>query len=119
MPTPSRGLLPGTVDLVVLQTLTAGPRHGFAVSRSIRARSGGVLDLQDAALYQALHRMEKSGWVEAEWGISEKGKRAKFYRLTEAGRRQLRDEASFWRRYAGAVARVLEPMPATEGDVRP
>lgn len=111
-----RGLLPGTVDLVVLQTLTAGPKHGFAVSRSIRARSDGVLDIQDAALYQALHRMEKSGWVEAEWGISDKGKRAKFYRLTPAGRRQLEEEASFWRRYAGAVAGVLEPMTTPEAE---
>ena len=109
-----RGLLPGTVDLVVLQTLTAGPQHGFAVSRSIRARSDGVLELQDAALYKALHRMEKSGWIEAEWGISEKGKRAKFYRLTPEGTRQLEREASFWRDYAGAVFRVLEPM-ASEG----
>lgn len=110
----NRGLLPGTVDLVVLQTLTAGAQHGFAVSRSIRARSDGVLDVQDAALYQALHRMEKSGWIAAEWGISEKGKRAKFYHLTDAGRRQLGEEASFWRQYAAAVFKVLEPV-ATEG----
>lgn len=108
--TDARGLLPGTVDLVILQTLTAGPRHGFAVSRSIQARSGGMLDLQDAALYQALHRMEASGWVEAEWGISEKGRRAKFYRLTTAGRKQLRREEGFWRRYAAAVFKVLEPL---------
>ncbi len=114
MASKSRGLLPGTVDLVVLQTLTAGAKHGFAVSRSIRARSNGVLDLQDAALYQALHRMEKSGWVASEWGISEKGKRAKFYHLTEEGGGRLSEEATFWRRYAAAVADVLEPMP-TEG----
>jgi PadR family transcriptional regulator PadR len=106
----TRGLLPGTVDLIILQTLTQGPRHGFAVSRSIRARSDGVLELQDAALYQALHRMEENGWVEAEWGISEKGKRAKYYRLTPAGRRQLDREADFWRSYAGAVARILGPV---------
>lgn len=106
-----RGLLPGTVDLVILQTLTAGPKHGFAVSRSIRSRSEGTLELQDAALYQALHRMERSGWVEAEWGISEKGRRAKFYRLTSAGRGQLATEARFWRTYAAAVFKVLEPLP--------
>lgn len=110
----SRGLLPGTVDLVILQTLTAGPKHGFAVSRSIRARSGGMLELQDGALYQALHRMEESGWVEAEWGISEKGRRARFYRLTGAGRKRLRSEEGFWRRYAEAVFKVLEPL-AEEG----
>ncbi|MEQ9397940.1 MAG: PadR family transcriptional regulator [Longimicrobiales bacterium] len=106
----NRGLLPGTVDLVVLQTLTAGPKHGFAVSRSIRTRSDGVLDLQDAALYKALHRMEKNGWTRAEWGLSEKGKRAKFYHLTAAGAKQLDEEASFWRDYAAAVFKVLEPL---------
>lgn len=106
----NRGLLPGTVDLVVLQTLTAGPKHGFAVSRSIRTRSDGVLDLQDAALYKALHRMEKNGWTRAEWGLSEKGKRAKFYHLTAAGAKQLDAEASFWRDYAAAVSKVLEPL---------
>lgn len=106
----NRGLLPGTVDLVILQTLTGGPLHGFEVSRSIRARSEGALDLQDAALYQALHRLEKAGWVEAQWGVSEKGRRAKYYRLTRAGHRQLTREIGFWRRYAQAVAKVLEPM---------
>ncbi|HKJ02250.1 MAG TPA: PadR family transcriptional regulator [Longimicrobiales bacterium] len=107
--TNQRGLLPGTVDLVILQTLTGGPLHGFAVSRSVGARSEGVLELQDAALYQALHRMEKSGWIEAEWGISEKGKRAKYYRLTAAGERQLQRETGFWRDYARAVFAILEP----------
>ena len=107
----SRGLLPGTVDLVILQTLTGGPRHGFAVSRSINARSDGELELQDSALYQALHRMEKSGWIEAEWGISDKGRRAKYYRLTAEGERQLEREKGFWNRYAEAVFNVLRPMP--------
>lgn len=106
----SRGLLPGTVDLVVLQALTQGPLHGFEVSRFIRARSGGTLDLQDAALYKALHRMERAGWVEAEWGISEKGRRAKYYELTPAGREQLDTEVGFWREYAAAVFKVLEPV---------
>lgn len=106
----SRGLLPGTVDLVILQTLTQGPFHGFEVSRSIRARSDGALDLQDAALYQALHRMEKAGWIEADWGISDKGRRAKYYRLTHAGAGQLDREVGFWRKYAEAVFKVLEPV---------
>jgi transcriptional regulator len=110
----NRGLLPGTVDLVILQTLTQGPLHGFAISRSIRARSDGILELQDAALYQALHRIEKSGWIDAEWGVSEKGRRAKFYRLTRTGTRQLQSETSFWQKYAAAVAKVLEPL-AQEG----
>lgn len=111
MTEPSRGLLPGTVDLVILQTLTQGPLHGFAVSRSVGARSDGELDLRDSALYQALHRMEKAGWIEAEWGISDKGRRAKYYRLTDAGRRQLEREVGFWKRYAAAVFKVLEPLP--------
>jgi len=106
----NRGLLPGTVDLVILQTLTQGPLHGFGVSRSIRARSGGALELQDAALYQALHRLEKAGWIEAEWGISDKGRRAKYYDLTDGGHRQLEREVDFWRTYAAAVFKVLEPV---------
>ena len=106
----ARGLLPGTVDLVILQTLTQGPLHGFAVSRSIRARSDGALELQDAALYQALHRMEKAGWIEAEWGVSDKGRRAKYYRLTRSGEGQLTKEVGFWRQYADAVFKVLEPL---------
>lgn len=111
----SRGLLPGTVDLLILRTLDgADALHGFAVSRSIRARSEGIIEIQDAALYQALHRMEESRWVEADWGISEKGKRAKFYRITAAGRRRLAQEEGFWRRYAAAVFRILEPVPGTE-----
>ena len=109
----SRGLLPGTVDLVILQTLTQGPMHGFEISRTLRARSEGILELQDAALYKALHRMEASGWVEPEWGVSEKGRRAKYYRITAAGSRQLESEADFWRRYAAAVFKVLEPGLAT------
>jgi transcriptional regulator len=108
----SRGLLPGTVDLVILQTLTQGALHGFGVSRSIRARSGGEIELQDAALYQALHRMERAGWIEADWGVSDKGRRAKFYRLSPSGRKQLEQEAGFWRRYAEAVFKVLEPVAA-------
>lgn len=111
----NRALLPGTVDLVILQTLTQGPLHGFQVSRSIRARSEGALELQDAALYQALHRMEKAGWIEAEWGVSDKGRRAKYYRLTRSGRTQLRQEIGFWQRYAAAVFKVLEPVESEAG----
>lgn len=108
----NRGLLPGTVDLVILQTLTQGPLHGFEVSRSINARSGGALDLQDAALYKALHRMERAGWIDSEWGISDKGRRAKYYRLTRGGLDQLDQEVGFWRRYAAGVSKVLEPITA-------
>ncbi len=107
--------MPGTVDLVILRTLSEGPGHGFAVSRAIRARSGGVLDLQDAALYQSLHRMENKGWIAAEWGVSENNRRAKFYRLTAAGRKRLDAEATSWREYAEAIFRILEPAGAGEG----
>jgi len=102
-----RGLLPGTVDLVILQSLTAGPMHGFAISRDLRERSEGVLELKDAALYQALHRIEGEGWIESEWGLSENNRRAKFYRLTKSGERALRREAKSFREYAAAVFKVL------------
>jgi len=102
-----RGLLPGTVDLVILQALTAGPMHGFAIARDLRERSDGVLELQDAALYQALHRIEGEGWIESEWGLSENNRRAKFYRMTKSGERALRQEATSFREYAAAVFKVL------------
>ncbi len=104
----TRGLLPGTVDLVILQTLTQSALHGFAISRSIRARSDGALELQDAALYQALHRCESKGWIEAEWGLSENNRRAKFYRVTRKGSKHLQSAAATWRQYAKAVFKVLD-----------
>ena len=110
-------IIPGTVDLLILRTLQDGARHGFSVSRTLRSRSGGVVVLQDGALYQALHRMEREGWIEAEWGLSEKGKRAKFYRLTSPGQRQLESETSRWRAYAEAVARILAPTAVPEATV--
>ncbi|MGD2068097.1 MAG: PadR family transcriptional regulator [Gemmatimonadota bacterium] len=113
MSSAERGLLHGTVELLILRTLRREPMHGFAVSRDLAERSEGVVDLKDAALYQALHRMERQGLVESEWGLSEKGKRAKFYRLTSKGRRRLDREASAWNRWAAAVARIL--APAGEG----
>jgi transcriptional regulator len=110
-----RSLLPGTVDLVILRTLSEEPRHGFAISRDIRFRSEGVLELQDAALYQALHRMENKGWIQAEWGQSENNRRAKFYRLTASGRKRLDSETRSWREYAKAVFSILEPSGAGGG----
>jgi len=101
-------LLQGTVDLLVLRALRAGPSHGYAVSRWIRERTEGVIAMEDAALYQALHRLEGKSWVEAEWGVSENNRRARYYTLTAAGRRQLRSEVSSWRRYAEAMFRVIE-----------
>jgi PadR family transcriptional regulator PadR len=104
----SMDLLQGTVAVLILKTLSWGPMHGYNVSRAIRQRSEGALELEDAALYQALHRLERKGWIEAEWGLSENNRRAKFYRLTDEGRRELQLEITNWRRYAEAVFKVLE-----------
>jgi transcriptional regulator len=112
MPSSSLDLLQGTVDILVLQTLAWGPMHGYAVASWIRQRTGGVLELEDAPLYKALHRLERQGYVEAEWGLSENNRRARYYQLTAAGRRQLHAEAATWRRYAEAVFKVLEPVNA-------
>jgi PadR family transcriptional regulator, regulatory protein PadR len=101
-------LLQGTVDLLILRALQQGPAHGYAVSRWVRDRTDGVLTIEDAALYQALHRLEAKGWIASEWGLSENNRRAKFYALTTAGRRQLRSEVSVWKRYAEAVFKVIE-----------
>lgn len=102
-------LLQGTVDVLVLRALVSGPRHGYAVSRWIRERSEGALDLEEAPLYKALHRLEGAGAVEAEWGTSENNRRARFYRLTPGGRRLLQREEATWRDYAAAVFKVLAP----------
>lgn len=101
-------LLQGTVDLLILQALRAGPSHGYSVSRWIRERTDGVLATEDAALYQALHRLEARGLIASDWGMSENNRRAKYYSLTTAGRRQLRSEVSTWRRYAAAMLKVIE-----------
>ena len=111
MPDASLDLLKGTVDVLVLQTLGWGPMHGYAIASWIRQRTDGVLALEDAPLYKALHRLERQGYVRAEWGLSENNRRARYYELTAQGRRQLQAEALTWRRYAEAVFRVLEPAP--------
>jgi transcriptional regulator len=102
-------LLQGTVDVLVLRTLKWGPMHGYAVSRWIHQRTDGVIAIEDAPLYKALHRLERAGFVAAEWGVSENNRRARYYTLTGAGRRHLTTEESAWRRYAEAVFKVLEP----------
>jgi PadR family transcriptional regulator, regulatory protein PadR len=109
--TNSLDLLQGTLDVLVLRALTWGPMHGYAVASFIHQGSAGAFTILDGALYTSLHRIEERGWVESEWGISEKGKRAKFYRFTTAGRRALRTETTTWRDYVAAVARVLEMTP--------
>jgi transcriptional regulator len=109
MPDKSMDLLQGTLDVLVLRTLAWGSMHGYAVSRWIRQRTDGVIEIEDAPLYKALHRLEKAGYVEAEWGLSENNRRARYYQLTTTGRRALKAEETAWRRYAEAVFKVLEP----------
>ncbi len=104
-------LLPGTADVLVLRTLLWGPMHGFAVASWIRQRTDGALNLEDAPLYKALHRLERRGFVVAEWGLSEHNRRARYYQLTPAGRAHLHAETATWQRYVAAVFRVLDPSP--------
>ena len=108
-PTSNIELMQGTLDLLVLRTLTWGAMHGYAVARQIRERSRDVILVEEGALYPALHRLERRGWIQAEWGLSDNNRRAKFYELTPAGRDQLRRELATWTRYTEAVARVLSP----------
>ena len=103
----SLDLLQGTLDVLILKTLSWGPMHGYAVARWIRQRTADVLQIEEGALYPALHRMERRGWIESEWGVSENNRRAKFYSLTPRGRQQLTAQTQHWARYAEAVWRVL------------
>jgi PadR family transcriptional regulator len=105
-------LLQGTLDVLILKALSWGPLHGYAVVRWIGQRTEDALRIEEGALYPALHRMEQRGWIEAEWGVSENNRRAKFYRLTDEGRRQLHSEAVSWQRYAEAVGKVLHAVTA-------
>jgi PadR family transcriptional regulator, regulatory protein PadR len=102
-------ILQGTLDLLILQTLEWGPRHGYALSKAIRTNSGEILRVDTGSLYPALHRLERAGWIAAEWKASEEGPRLKVYRLTAKGKRQLRREVSRWERTTEAVAGVLRP----------
>ena len=105
----SLDLLQGTVDVLILKTLSWEPMHGYSIAKWIETRTDGVLGVADAALYQALHRLERRGWIESEWGVSENNRKAKFYRLTSGGRHQLRTEVTQLRRYVDALFKVLEP----------
>ena len=102
-------LLQGTVDILILRALAWEPMHGYAISRWLAARSDGVLAVEGAALYQALHRIERNKWVSASWGLSENNKKAKYYSLSGAGRSRLQAESAVWRDYAAAVSKVLSP----------
>lgn len=111
MATDPLDVLQGTLEVLVLRALAGEPMHGYGVVQWLRQRTDEELEVQDAALYQALRRMEHKGWVEAEWGTTENNRRARYYSLTPAGRAQLQVEETKWRRYARAVARVLDPAP--------
>jgi len=101
-------LIQGTLELLILETLSSGePKHGFAVLRWIREATQGSLTIEEGALYPALHRMERRGWLESEWGLSEKNRKAKYYALTPAGRRHLSQEEAGWREYVEAVNRII------------
>jgi transcriptional regulator len=104
---PTMELMQGTLDGLILKGLTWGPRHGYAVARWIEEVSGNSLTVLDGALYTALHRMEASGWIAGEWGLSGGGRRVKFYRLTPSGRRHLQAEMQGWTAYASAVGKVF------------
>ena len=97
----------GTLDLLVLQALAAGPMHGYGIATLVHERTGGEIAVEDAALYQALHRLDRQGLVDAEWALSENNRRARYYTLTPDGRRRLREETANWRRYARAVDALL------------
>lgn len=109
--TPSAELLPGTLDLLVLKAVSLGRLHGYGVLLRIEQITGGALQVQQGALYPALYRLEHQGMVDTEWGVSENNRRAKYYRLTAAGRRRLSREVSSWNRLADAVALALRATP--------
>ena len=106
----SRGdMMPGTLDMLVLQTLVLGPAHGYTIAETIEKRSQDVLQVEQGSLYPALHRLEDRGFIASFWGTSENNRRARYYRLTPQGRRQLNAESSRWQQLAEAIARVMEP----------
>ena len=107
MPALPLSLVPGTLDLLVLRTLSAGAMHGYGVATQVHELTAGELAIEDAALYQALHRLDRQGLVEAEWRRSENNRRARYYELTAAGRKRLRADIDMWRRYSRAVEAVL------------
>jgi PadR family transcriptional regulator PadR len=108
-------MLQGTLDALVLKALSWGPQHGHAVARMIRAATDGTFEVLDGSLYAALHRLEEREWVESEWGLSDKGKQARFYRLTAQGRQHLRAESARWHRYAAAVSMMLSATAQPTG----
>ena len=105
-------LLQGTLDMLVLRTLQWGPQHGHGIGQTIRAQSEDLLKVETGSLYPALHRLEKRGWLKSEWGVSQANQRAKFYRLTAEGKKQLVREESRWAQLVNAIGRVMNPAAA-------
>jgi transcriptional regulator len=103
-------LLQGTLDMLILQTLQWGPQHGHGIGQAIRANSGQLLQVETGSLYPALHRLEEQGWIESEWKTSEKNQKAKYYRLTRRGKKQLSSEHSRWKLLVTAISRVMKPV---------
>jgi transcriptional regulator len=103
-------LLQGTLDLLVLQTLQWGPQHGYGITQAIRAQSSDALQVETGSLYPALHRLERQGWVKSEWDVTETNQRAKFYKLTAAGKKQLLWERDRWEQLVAAIGSVLNPV---------
>jgi PadR family transcriptional regulator, regulatory protein PadR len=106
-------LMQGTLDLLILRTLRGGEKHGYAIAQHIQDTSDGLLQVEEGSLYPALHRMERRGWIEAQWGLSETKRKARYYRLTDSGRAQLKTKTKAWQSLVGAMARVLG-SPAKE-----
>ncbi|MGH7513067.1 MAG: PadR family transcriptional regulator [Gemmatimonadales bacterium] len=109
MPAAAKDRLHGTLDALILKTLSWGPRHGYAVTRWLRDTSGDAIQVEEGSLYPALYRMERQGWIEAEWGTSELGRKARFYRLTPKGRKQLVAETERFAQFVAAVSPILLP----------
>jgi PadR family transcriptional regulator, regulatory protein PadR len=107
--TETKDRLHGTLDALVLKTLSWGPRHGYAIARWLEDTTHNAIQVEEGSLYPALYRMERKGWIEAEWGMSELGRKAKFYKLTTRGRQQLKAESAEWAEFARAVSTVLAP----------
>lgn len=105
-------LLQGTLDLLILRTLVFGPQHGQGIARAIEQQSEDVLLVDHGSLYPALQRLEERGWIDAEWGVSDNNRKARYYTLTKAGRKQLTSQTQQWRRLAGAITRILGPEEA-------
>jgi PadR family transcriptional regulator, regulatory protein PadR len=108
MPTQDTKLLQGTLDMLILKALSLGPLHGYGIGQRIMQMSEDALRVEEGSLYPALYRIERQGWITAEWGVSENNLRAKFYKLTRAGRKQLQIEEEHWERLAGAVFKVMQ-----------